>query len=373
LASAGESAGEKVTVGQKTPSFTLAAEGASLDSNISFSIAHPGRGRKDAGGGTPASGPIPAGGGQPHWGRRIALGAAGLLAAAGIGFGVDRAMNSGDDNSESGVAPLVTPNTEPTKTPTVEATPTEVDPANATESPYKFGFSQKVGNVTVQITEKTQNRTECPDPASPTKSAKLVPCNPTHEIVTNRDVFPDAEERIKKEFEMGIYFAWQHAEKGREGISFEEYMQRANKGEDMSIKARGFQGSSFLPSDITISPKDKFFYDTIHEPTSIIRPWTSLGVGYRVIKNSEGEDEFHVEVFDFTAGGVGQEDTQVVNYGPGNLLAVGLSFLSFPDIQKSGTFITPAQNESLSPVVIPLRNQILTRVNGVPFAVLGAE
>ena len=79
------------------------------------------------------SGEQPKGGHKPHWGRRIALGAAGLLTAAGIGYGIDRGMNSGgDEDPNKSVAVDATPVQEPTKTPTVEATPiavpTEVKP-----------------------------------------------------------------------------------------------------------------------------------------------------------------------------------------------------------------------------------------------------
>lgn len=313
-----------------------------------------------AGGGRVGSGE------KPHLGRKIALGAASLLAAAGIVFGVDRAMNNGDDDPERGAV------TEPTSTPTVEATPTK-EPAKVEKSPYEFGFSQKVGDVTVQITKQTQERTECPDPESAIKSAKMVPCNPTHEIVVNKDVFPDAEERIEEVFKKGIYYAWQRADQSRTGVTYEEYLQRVDNGEDMSIKARGFQGSSFLPTEITISPTDEFFYDTIHEPISIIRPWTSLGVGYREVVNKDGKKEFHLEIFDFTAGGVGSSFPEVAQFSAGNLMAVGLSYLGFPDIQKSGTFITPAQNEASGAVVVPLRNIVFQRVNNSPYSILGAK
>jgi hypothetical protein len=300
---------------------------------------------------------------------------AGALAALGLVAGgvaaYELSQQGGDDNSDKGVVLNIdTPTAK--ASPTVEANPT-TEPQKVEKSPYNFGFSEKVGDVTVQITKETQERTECPDPESPIKSAKLVPCNPTHEITVNRDIFPNAEELIKREFETGIYFAWQHADKSRSNVTFEEYMQRAQNGEDMSIKARGFQGASFLPTDITIRPTDKFFYDIIHEPVSIIRPWTSVGIGYREIINTEGAHEFHIEIFDFTAGGVGQKDPLVVNYGPGNALALGLAFLSFPDIQKSGTFITPAELDSLTPVVVPLRDLVLKRVNNIPYSILGAK
>lgn len=330
-------------------------------------------GRQPVPGSAPTPDRQPGTGGQRFGGVKgkvaSALAVLGLLGAGGVAY--ELSQQNGDDNSNKGpVLNIDTPTVKPQ--PTMEATPT-VEQKKVESSPFEFGFSKKVGDVTVQITKKTQERTECPDPNSAIKSANMVPCNPTHEIVVNRDIFPDADERTREVFQKGIYFAWQHADQSRAGVSFDEYLQRVQKGEDMSIKARGFQGASFLPTDITITPTDEFFYDTIDEPISIIRPWTSLGVGYREVLNAEGKREFHLEIFDFTAGGVGDPDPTVKQYGPGNLMAVGLSYLSFPDIQNSGTFITPAQNEANGSVVVPLRDIVVKRVNGSPYSVLGAR
>ena len=101
-----------------------------------------------------ASGPagerVPMGSIKSHWGRRIALGAAGLLAAAGIGFGVDRAMNNGDDDPERGAVTDVTPVSEPNSTPTPEATPTK-EPAKVEKSPYNFIWETKLGDTTIRF------------------------------------------------------------------------------------------------------------------------------------------------------------------------------------------------------------------------------
>ena len=105
------------------------------------------------GGFPPVSGEQPKGEHKPHWGRRIALGAASLLTAAGIGYGIDKGMNSsGDDDPNKGVAASV-PSTpeEPTTTPTVEATPTATKevPPTPTKTAKEIAFEKMPAPVKV--------------------------------------------------------------------------------------------------------------------------------------------------------------------------------------------------------------------------------
>lgn len=295
-------------------------------------------------------------------------GAAATLAvtAAGV-FGYNKINSSSEDEANIAIPPAPTQviPTPENPQPTVEATKVPE------KSPYEFSWEKKFGDVTVRIEDKLQTRTECPDPSVSSKSATMVACPAMHEITLNNDKIPDAEQRLTNGITYGLYNAWKSADESRKSISLETYKEKLNKGEDLSFTARGFQGRSFLPTDIKVNPTDEIYIDWLAQPASIIRPYTTAGYGYRKVNN-----EFHVEIYDFTAAGMG--DMNPVHGIPQNSAAsfsvgTAIAFLSNYNLQLNGVHNQQDINQ-ITPLAIELRNYFTKQETPIIFTgVLGVR
>jgi len=283
------------------------------------------------------------GGGFPL-GRTIA-GSLGVLAVTAAGFLGFNKIRSGDNGSERPGVIITDPTLEPATPPspfTPEATLTK-EPQKVEHSPYEFGWEAKLGDVTVRIEDELQTRTECPDPNVASKNAQMVPCFEASDLVVDRDNFSNVDNDMKETAMKAFYIAWRNQDDSRAKTTYEEYTEKLQKGEDLSFKTWGFQGASFLPTDIIINPADKIYLDFIAQPVSIIKPFTSLGLGYRMINN-----ELHLEVFSFTMGNPKEPDKLIA--ATANYIQA-LAFLSNYDVLKKGFITSNAEYQPFSDVM----------------------
>ncbi len=278
--------------------------------------------------------------------KRTIAGGLGTIALTAAGFLGLNKINSEDNGSERPGVIITDSTLEPATQPpmfTPEATPEPIITKEPEKSPYEFSWETNIGDTTIRIEDKLATRTECPDPTTSFKNATMVPCFGVSELVIDKENFPNVEEDMKETAIRAFYIAWKNKDESRKSVTLEEYKEKLNNNEDLSFTAWGFEGDSFLPSDIIISPKDKVYLDLLAQPSPIITPFNGLGNGYRKIN-----DEIHLEVFSAGIGNPNQPDKNIATTG---LYVQALSYLTNYETLKKGHISSTAEFQQFSDVM----------------------
>jgi hypothetical protein len=296
-------------------------------------------------------------GGMP---LKAKIGAAtGALAVAAGGFLGFNKIRSGDDGSERpGViitdptlkptepAPTFTPeatqeptqepiatNTPqpPTETPieipTPEPTPPDPEVQSVLDRLYEIGWAEKWGKATFAVTKGMQEREECFYRGG---RNEFLPCSSIDSIQLNLEDYPDAIERQNEGIDYFFYTTWK--EQNESNITFEEYKNRVDNGEQLYIEiAATTEGKKVSKHPINVNSGITFVYveDNSNNITTLT---TAHGYGFRVING-----QLIVEMHSFGAGGVGNNNEAQANpskFGVALEVVWALTFMSDQGIQR---------------------------------------
>lgn len=330
------------------PPFELVAEGAlPFEQNTNFAVARPKVPRGAKGGAPPLGGQEHRGGNGPHWGRRIALGTASLLAAAGIGFGADRTMNNGDDDPERGAVSDVTPLSEPKREATPEATPT-VSPTETIspedqKAPYSKSFSVTFGDATLSTQEGLEKRETCPDP---NLGPNPIACTPMEKVVPNTEDFAEgeAEELFNTGVKKAKYEIWKARNPEEANLSFEQFEEKLKGDNPVVITAKGTMGSSYLPENIEIDLRKPVEFVWTNQPNTH-KYSTGNSFSYRL-----AEGKLVIEIYDVISGKAFLDGSspQRYKYASSAWVSTSLAYLADEDSAIGGGFLRQAEFDKLN-------------------------
>ena len=283
---------------------------------------------------------------------------AGALAVAAGGFLGFNKIRSGDGDERPGViitdptlkptepAPTFTPEATqeptqepiatntlqpPTETPieipTPEPTPPDPETQRVLDRLYDIGWAEKWGKATFAVTKGMQEREECFYHGG---RNEFLPCSSIDSIQLNLEDYPDAIERQNEGIDYFFYTTWK--EQNESNITFEEYKNRVDNGEQLYIEiAATTEGKKVSKHPINVNSGITFVY-VEDDSNNITALTTTQGYGFRVV-----DRQLIVEMHSFGAGGVGETNEAQANpskYGVALDLAWALTFMSDQGIQR---------------------------------------
>jgi len=214
---------------------------------------------------------------------------AGALAVAAGGFLGFNKIRSGDDGGERPGVIITNPTLKPTEpAPTIVPTktpeaPTATQTPEVEKYPREMGSTYTFGNTTFEFSKTLQE-------TGVDYFGEKIKVN---EVYLNTESYPDAEEKLNEGIMYGQYLAWKTGQEGREGVTFEEFKQRVDSGEDMSYTIFGYKEDAALDyGEVKVDPLKPVHIVLLDGPAPVIK----LGInawGYRVLNG-----ELYIEMYD---------------------------------------------------------------------------
>jgi hypothetical protein len=170
------------------------------------------------------------------------LGAGGAVYSANLGSGKGEGSDTGFAFSGNSTA---------TPSPAETATPTEVPPSK--RLPYKL-TENIYGSVGVGVSDGVQKAVECE-----VMPGKIITCPGLSELYLDEEIDPKGE-KLEQFNNKVKWLTWKDRNPDTT-LSYNDFVEKLNDpNESFIVTARGFEGSSSLPTEIKVDLKKKIHY-----------------------------------------------------------------------------------------------------------------